>query len=290
MKDINDLTIHYMSDLHLEFGGLTGMPNLGGDVLLLAGDICVADYLRPERTDKVARRHQFTVQHFFQTVSDKYDQVYMILGNHEYYHGWFWETPDIMRTLLDQWHNVHLLEDCSVPLASGVRLWGGTMWTDFNNENPVDMSVAQRTMNDFALIKYTVEAYRTVRLTPGNTATSHRAAVSALQRDIQEHTDDQFVVMTHHAPTNLSVAPIYHDSPYNAAYHGSLGNLIADNEQIRFWIHGHMHNNSDYQIGKCNVLCNPRGYHGKDINSGFQCPATLPDFDQNLLDLDNQDR
>jgi hypothetical protein len=26
------------------------------------------------------------------------------------------------------------------------------------------------------------------------------------------------------------------------------------------WVHGHMHESSDYQIGQCRVVCNPCGY------------------------------
>jgi hypothetical protein len=27
---------------------------------------------------------------------------------------------------------------------------------------------------------------------------------------------------------------------------------------------GHLHNSSDYQLGKCRVICNPRGYPGRN--------------------------
>ena len=26
------------------------------------------------------------------------------------------------------------------------------------------------------------------------------------------------------------------------------------------WIHGHIHESFDYDVGNCRVLCNPRGY------------------------------
>ena len=32
----------------------------------------------------------------------------------------------------------------------------------------------------------------------------------------------------------------------------------------KLWIHGHMHNRSDYMIGDTRIVCNPRGYAGHD--------------------------
>ena len=48
------MRIHYMSDLHLEFGALD-KPLPKGEVLVLAGDITLAASLDPARTDKSAR-------------------------------------------------------------------------------------------------------------------------------------------------------------------------------------------------------------------------------------------
>ena len=30
--------------------------------------------------------------------------------------------------------------------------------------------------------------------------------------------------------------------------------------QPDLWIHGHTHTSFDYRVGRCRVLCNPRGY------------------------------
>ena len=34
----------------------------------------------------------------------------------------------------------------------GVNFFGGTMWTDFNGSNPLDMQIASEQINDFELI------------------------------------------------------------------------------------------------------------------------------------------
>jgi hypothetical protein len=28
----------------------------------------------------------------------------------------------------------------------------------------------------------------------------------------------------------------------------------------RLWVHGHTHSSHDYRVGRCRVVCNPRGY------------------------------
>jgi Icc-related predicted phosphoesterase len=48
----------------------------------------------------------------------------------------------------------------------------------------------------------------------------------------------------------------------NGGYASNLENLILDNPQIHAWIHGHIHQRQDYQIGGCRVVANPRGYQG----------------------------
>jgi predicted phosphodiesterase len=45
--------------------------------------------------------------------------------------------------------------------------------------------------------------------------------------------------------------------------HLEFGPIMLHNRpQIRLWVHGHMHNASDYMLGTTRVVCNPRGYTG----------------------------
>jgi predicted phosphodiesterase len=48
----------------------------------------------------------------------------------------------------------------------------------------------------------------------------------------------------------------------NGNFASRLDDLILDHPEIAVWVHGHMHNPSDYQVGDTRVLCNPRGYIG----------------------------
>ena len=46
----------------------------------------------------------------------------------------------------------------------------------------------------------------------------------------------------------------------NGGYSSELDDFIQDRPQIKLWTHGHTHEDFDYQIAGCRILCNPRGY------------------------------
>jgi Icc-related predicted phosphoesterase len=87
---------------------------------------------------------------------------------------------------------------------------------------------------------------------------------------LSEHRDKPFVVITHHAPSFVSVPEYYkHDHLMNGGYASDLSEDILDNENIKVWVHGHMHDPVDYKIGETRILANPRGYPGETETNGF---------------------
>ena len=48
----------------------------------------------------------------------------------------------------------------------------------------------------------------------------------------------------------------------NGAYSSDLSEFILDHPEIKVWTHGHTHDNFDYIVGECRIICNPRGYKG----------------------------
>ena len=47
---------------------------------------------------------------------------------------------------------------------------------------------------------------------------------------------------------------------------------LIEAHQPTLWVHGHVHNSSDYRVGTTRIVCNPHGY-------GFE----NPDFDGALV-------
>ena len=88
----------------------------------------------------------------------------------------------------------------------------------------------------------------------------HQKSLDFLRNNIVENS----VVITHHAPSELSIDEKYADDfPLNYAYFSNLESLII-NYRPEVWIHGHMHSCSHYSIGDTRVIANPLGYPGEN--------------------------
>ena len=246
------MQIHLMSDLHLEFGGKVHLT--GGDVLILAGDIFIASHFKKSEASPY-HAIAITYDDFMNEAFKLYSVIIMVMGNHEHYSGEFTESAKLIRA---RYPGLILLDNEFVELE-GQRFFGGTMWTDMNAHNPLVMMRARDSMNDFKVIKN-----RHIKFLPRDSIESHRSFMYALN----ESYTPGMVVISHHAPSWQSLDPRYAGDALNSCYATDLNHWILDKD-IKAWCHGHLHNSSDYMIGETRVLCNPRGYHGFELNRGF---------------------
>lgn len=251
------MKIKIVSDLHLEFSDkYLSLPNNGADVLVLSGDIIVGN-----EVEKYER--------FFNEISHNYKHVVYVAGNHEFYHGDFQNIiPRIKEFLKDcGLTNIHMLENEYVDI-DGIHFLGGTLWTDFNNNDEASMRLSQRGMNDYRIIKNGDAS----KLTPLDTYAAHQETKAFIKGHVDEYSiiTKGFVVVGHMAPSNRSVAPVFREDIHiNGAYKSDLDYEIEIRPEIKLWTHGHMHANSDYIIGKTRVVANPRGYYRYEENRDF---------------------
>ena len=250
-----------MSDLHLEFQGHKPIEFPDADVLVLAGDILVAEDLRRHsREDPVLPHEQprgvsaQRYRDFLDQVTKRYQHVIYVAGNHEFYHGKFTQTLETLRSECTlNYPNLHFLEDSFVDVED-VRFLGGTLWTDCNNHDPLTMMTLQYGLNDYSCVVNDEAGY--TKLRPVHTLQRHVQT----RQFIQHHLTPKTVVVTHHAPSLQSISEEFQTEHHlNGGYASNLTELILQH-QPQFWLHGHMHNTLDYRIGETKVLCNPRGY------------------------------
>lgn len=245
------MKIHVLSDLHTEFGSFTP-PETDADVVVLAGDIGVGE--KAVKWSKEAFANKPVIQ---------------IAGNHEFYGGSLGKSWQKMAQSAQGSH-VHLLNDQAV-VVGGVRFLGCTLWTDYHltGNYPLAQWDAQQTMNDFKKIRD--EHYRKVR--PYQLAARHAHSKHFLQYQLAQPFDGPTVVVTHHAPSSLSIHERYKQSPshLNACYASHLEMLM---DGVNLWVHGHTHDSFDYMLGETRVVCNPRGYAGSELNQDFN-PALV---------------
>lgn len=258
-----------VSDLHLEFAGidLPVAENEHKSTLILAGDVCVMN-------------HRTTFHKFFTEMCDRFMHVVYVPGNHEHYHGAidtsvekFWRLLDL--DVRDQQRlvpkNLHVMNN-SVMIIDDVVVIGSTMWTGFRGGNPIIMYDAMHTMNDYNNIRLASDGYR--RMHPNDVLDIHRKSSDFVFNEINVAKGagyDKVLVATHHAPTHLSIAEKYAGRLDENELYANHFEYKIEECSPSVWVHGHLHNRSDYMIGDTRVVCNPRGYVLNHIpeNTGF---------------------
>ena len=284
------MKIALASDVHLEFGQLELKNTEAADVLILSGDICVAQSFKSQ--DK----HHQRFKDFFENCAAEFDNVVYVMGNHEHYNGDFADTVPLLKDSLKHLFNLHILDNETITIDD-ITFIGGTLWTNMNEEDSLTLSHIKTMMNDFFVIKNSLRpTYRTVplfkkddqdnyilddngdyipagnkqkaeasRFSPEDAVAEHRKTLDYINHVVGERADDKFVVVGHHCPSKKSIHPKYaHDTIMNGGFASDLDDFIAYRPQIKLWTHGHTHEQFDYIIGETRVVCNPRGYIGHE--------------------------
>lgn len=255
------MKIAYASDIHTEFGNqrqlLLSEPV---DVLVLAGDI-----------GKGVAAVKYAA-----TFLDQAKHIVQIAGNHEYWKGELNSVIRKMREAANQYDNLHFLERQSVEI-DGVTFIGATCWTDFKygpSGRPHHMWAARNQMNDYRKIKFCTRAGIYRKLLPEDVLDVNAESKRFIFDELAKRDRSKCVVVSHHAPTHLSIGEQYKDDDSNSCYVNTWGDNIAYSGP-KLWIHGHIHSESDYEVGDTRVVCNPIGY-----------PDQMPESTFKFLELD----
>lgn len=240
-----------LADLHIEFGPFEP-PETDADLVVLAGD-----------TDLLTRGITWAKEAF----AGK--PVIYVPGNHEYYG----ETYQKLRSEMQEeanGSNVHVL-DFGKYEQDGVVILGATLWTDFHllGSQAIAMLAVETGMNDFKKIR-TLPSYKKFRAFDALQA--HSKEKAWLSKEIEAAAGKKLVVVTHHLPSLKSIPDQWKNDYLSAGFASNLDDLVA-RSGAALWIHGHTHTACDYMIGETRVLCNPRGYIGRE-DSGYD-PALV---------------
>ena len=189
--------------------------------------------------------------------------IVMVAGNHEFYN----KQP--MGYQYDRMNDfayecgIYFLQN-DVAKIDDVYFVGSTLWTDFNLSGNVPSSsmMANSSMNDFRLIKTDSGNFTTDQWLEEN-----KKSVNFLDNTLFGLGENAtVVVVTHHAPTGMSLPMIYKTDCLSPAYASNLSNMILEFEP-KVWLHGHIHDPCEYEVGDTKVISNPFGY--PDENNGY---------------------
>lgn len=223
------------------------------DLILLAGDIAT-------KTNGLAWIRDF---------SDDTPTAY-ICGNHEFYGE---KLPRLTSRLIEETEgsNIHVLEDSSFSV-DGWHVYGCTLWTDLalQGDWQSGAAVAGEYMNDYKRIRNSARGYR--KLSPRDARAIHLLSLARMATFLSEHDPRRTIVMTHHAPSVLSLPERRRDNAISCAYASRLDDFITEHQPY-LWVHGHIHHGVDYRIGDTRVISNPQAYPDEE-NEHFD-PALI---------------
>lgn len=263
------MKIQIASDLHLDL-----LPRQDGsapaiiertdaDVLILAGDI-------HDGCEGIDRFHAWNAS----------TDIIYVAGNHEYY-GHVYRNKQTQMQARAQELGIHFLERSSI-VINGVRFLGTTLWTDYRlfepgYSQPLAMHEAKQRLNDHRLIRVERGAF-----SPADALAIHAQSRQWLTEELAKPFDGKTVVVTHHGPHPNSVHDNYKVDLLSAAFVSDLGDLLQGAD---LWIHGHVHNSFDYQIGRCRVIANPAGYvlNRRSIKQIHDAQFENPEFNPRLV-------
>lgn len=247
------MRIRILSDLHREFGP-TEIPKTESDLIILAGDIATKQNALP------------WIKEFCENTPTAY-----VCGNHEFYGD---KLPRVTERLIEATRdtNIHVLDDSFFTLGDW-HIYGCTLWTDMALQGAwqAGAALAAECMNDYKRIRNSARGYK--RLSPADTRNIHLLSLQRMTEFFNEHDPLRTVVVTHHAPSALSLPADRRDKTISCAYASHLDDFIR-RYQPPIWIHGHIHHSNDYQIGSTRVIANPQAYPD-DPNKNFNPTFTI---------------
>ncbi|MER2219624.1 metallophosphoesterase [Methylobacterium brachiatum] len=246
------LRVQVVSDLHVDVAD-TGRLRLapGADLLVVAGDTCAG-----------------TVEGFahLRRVVPGPTPIVVVAGNHEFYGATHSIELARARAAAPDFGIVFLEDEAAV--IGGVRFLGSTLWTDYRlfgeRHRPVAMAVARRGLNDHRVIAWG-DARRGFR--PEEAAGLHAASRAFLAAALARPCSGPTVVVSHHAPHPVGIAPGYARDPLSAAFASDLTGVIGTGAPD-LWVFGHTHHPVDRVVGATRLVANPHGYRD-------ECRATF---------------
>lgn len=227
-----------MSDIHLCWFDYEPQIDADVDLVVLAGDLWMG-----------RKGALWAIEHF------KNVQVVYVLGNHEFYKNAYPKTVSDLYELTKN-TNVSILED-DVITINNINILGCTLWTNYDlfGDKETAMNICRLRLNDYRRIRVSPQ-FR--RFSPYDSVSIHKKSMVWLENELGRRKKQRNIIVTHHAPSPLSLAKSDRDNIISSAYCSDLENFIRRHEP-ELWVHGHIHSSLDYMIGKTRIVTNPRG-------------------------------
>ena len=247
------IPIQYISDIHLEFLHIEEIKSKARKIvpvcpiLILSGDI--------------GNPFHKGYKLFIEEMNNKFEKVFIISGNHEYYGGKSMEETDIqIKDIVKECVNVSYLQN-SYEDYKGIRYIGSTLWSNITDPN--------YKINDVDYIKkMDIDSYNSI----------HQQSVEFIIKTLSQSKEYNCILITHHLPSYKLIDEKFMNqtvSIYNQWFASSLDDiLIQYSSIIKGWFYGHTHLPNITNLYGVNTYCNPVGYKGEN---------SKPDYNKNVI-------
>ncbi len=241
-------TFQLLSDLHLEMGTYFTLK-AKASYLLLAGDIGY-----PETQ---------IFKDFMKQCSKKFEKVFYISGNHEYYQSnnntrSIKQIEDIIKEVCHNYDNVFYLQNDYYDLDY-IRIVGSTLWSEINEKESLTYDFSNIYNENNKLV------------TTSDIINIHNSSKEYIQTII-ETSDKPLLIITHHLPSYEMILPIYNLSESKSHFASNLEYLFQ--KPIITWVCGHSHGFNKKIINNIPCIINAIGYpseprKGSNLNYTF---------------------
>jgi predicted phosphodiesterase len=220
-------------------------------------------------------------RNFLQRQTDRFELVFLVLGNHEFYEdklaaglqkaSQLEQGPCLKKRLI-------LLHQGRYDIpGSCVTILGCTLWSDVPDEA---RDIVRSRIQDFKKIqKWTVDDQNE----------SHRADLAWLLSELEsierknktENKKRSVLVVTHHAPSTQATSnPRHANSPWGCAFGTDIVSQIPTLSGVKTWVFGHTHHTTDFRDRGIRVIANQRGYvfpwtDPKESKDGFDVKKVI---------------
>ena len=213
-----------VSDMHIDINSWSKSNLLikgSAELLIIAGDI--------------AHNNYYAYMEYLTLLKKNYNKIIVVPGNHEYY------GDDLNNSLS------FLKEENDIVIGNNVKyiynnqiFFLSTLWSAMEITKK---HLITNGLNDFHSIKNcSFESY----------SEKYKTSLTFLNT-----INEDCVVITHHAPHNKLISPMFKHSQLNSCF---CSNTNIHNPKIKYWIHGHTHCFMEKKIKDTIYLRNPYGY------------------------------
>lgn len=237
-------SLQIVSDIHLEHRSINYdcIVQPIANILALVGDI--GSPFLPNLSD------------FITWCASKFDHVFYIPGNHEYYNTQALTINDINIMLDDicKLHsNVHFMYNTVYDIGKYTFI-GSTLWSHVPDEH---IHTIQNIMNDYRYIFATNER----RITVADTNVEYQKNKAFIEKSIQDAIVNNKIpiVLTHHTPSMKGTSSPMHEGGVSCYAFSST--LSCTPGIIRLWACGHTHYNFHHFLEGYELISNQFGYN-----------------------------